>query len=211
MPDGTNRYDPEEIAECKGLKDDSPTGIALAKSRADQYKEIELDTIKSLVDLIKTPREKIDTLLFDIIKRLETENAELRAEAKAGRMVVALAEDTKSERETAAKILQDESAVKRQAGERIIATLAAMFGGGKAGVQLSPGQLQELILAGGFLTKEQEDQAKRIIMAGSPKVSGTAKPAETPTATTEKPPIPEAAKVVVDSIAEAIKQAGEVE
>lgn len=186
MPDKTNRYDPEELRDCK--EQSHGRGPARAKPRVEEFKEIELDTVRALVELVKDPREKIDTLLFRIIERLEKENAEIRAELKANRLVVSEAEDTASDRRIAEKLVTDESKVKTEAAHRLMATVGALFGG-RAGVQLTPEQLQELILAGGFLTKEQEDQAKKLIVAAhSGKANGKAaekivideKPVETP-------------------------------
>jgi hypothetical protein len=153
--DGENekdyRYDPDEIADYL----ENPKG-----RKSEESFSVE----RALVELIKQPREKIDVIQFDIIKGLRAELAEVRAELRAGRLEVEAALDQTSERQTAMKIMSDESAVKRMAGERLVGTLGAILGGAKTGIAFSEEQLKELVLVEGFMTDEQRKEAQRLIV-----------------------------------------------
>jgi len=160
--DGKNRYNPREVAEVMS----DPSAPGRASTRGEEFAEYQLDTVRALIGLVKDPRERIDEIQFRIIERLEKENNMLRDRLEANRVVVEAAQDNNADRQAALNIMNSETRVKELAGMRMIETLSRLISGGKSnGVQLSPEQLEQLIMVGDFLTPEQANAAKAAVVA----------------------------------------------
>lgn len=162
---GAMRYDPQEVA---ALEDDrSRVKPKLTRDqRREEFQDYELSTIKQLVDLVKVPRDKIDEMMFRLLGHLEKRNAELEALVSSLRGEIDKARDDNTERDIARQIAGSETKIKEMAANRLMSTLQAIMSGGKSnGLELSPQQLQELLMAGQFFTPEQEKQAKVTVLA----------------------------------------------
>jgi len=160
---GAYRFNPVEVAVLQAAR--GKKGVKGAQ-RLEDMQEWEGQAVKTIVNLINEPRKKIDEIQFDIIKDLRDENAKLRATIEAQWKEVETARDNTAERDAALTMVKSEARIKEHAMMRIIEKAGQFFLGGKggtAGVQLTPDQLQQLILAGEFLTPEQENMAKAIV------------------------------------------------
>lgn len=161
LRDATNRlrFKPSEVKWAETHRGGN-------KKPKEEMAEFELQTVKALLSLVKDPREKIDAILFDMIKDLRVENEKLRGVITAQQADVEAARDGNADREGALAMIKSEAAIKQFALTRIIEKASILFSGGKVGgVQLTPEQLEQLVLAGEFLTPEQENTAKAIVTA----------------------------------------------
>lgn len=160
---GRNRFPPAEVA----ILVQRVAGTTKAIARKEEFKEFELDVIRSIVGLLKDPREKIDSLFLSMIADLRTENARLLAVIASQREDVDAAKDHTSERTMALEMVKSDTRIKELALSKILEKAALIFGGGKmtaAGVMLTADQLEELIMAGGdFFTPDQLNMAKAIV------------------------------------------------
>lgn len=160
--EGRNRFPPAEVA----IVVQRVAGTTKAIVRKEEFKEYELEVIRSIVGLVKDPREKIDTILFKMIDDLRIENARLLTIIQSQQSEVDAAKDHTAERTMAIGMVESDSRIKELALSKILEKAALLFGGGKlaSGVTLTPDQLEELILAGGdFFTPEQMNMAKVIV------------------------------------------------
>lgn len=175
--DGVYFYDPQEVHELKRELERESILLKTPEGRKEAMAEYQLDTVRSVIGLVKEPREKIDAIQFQIISELRAENKILRDELKASREAVEAAKDQTAERAMAMSMAQSEGRIKETAALRMVETIGKLING-KQGVQLTPEQLEQLILAnsdGGekFLTEEQEKQAKAIVSQSKAKTNGT--------------------------------------
>jgi hypothetical protein len=169
---GNNRYDPKEVA--KVLADPLMRG---GSTRGEEFAEYQLDTVRALIGLVKDPREKIDELQFRIIERQDKIIEKLTDQLEKQRAEVDAARDNTADRTAALNIMNSETRVKELAGMRMVETLSRlMSGGNNSGVQLTPEQLQELVLVEDFLTVEQVKAAKAAIVASNAKKNGDTPP-----------------------------------
>jgi hypothetical protein len=169
---GNNRYDPKEVA--KVLADPLMRGGA---TRGEEFAEYQLDTVRALIGLVKDPRERIDDLQFRIIERQDKQIQTLLEQLEKQRSEVDAARDNTADRTAALNIMNSETRVKELAGMRMVETLSRlMSGGNNSGVQLTPEQLQELVLVEDFLTVEQVKAAKAAIVASNAKKNGGTPP-----------------------------------
>ena len=172
---GVNRYNPKEVAQV--LAD--PLARGGANTRGEEFAEYQLDTVRALIGLVKDPRERIDDLQFRIIERQDKQIEKLLAQLEAQRVEVDSARDNTADRTAALNIMNSETRVKELAGMRMVETLSRlMSGGNNSGVQLSPEQLEELVLVENFLTPEQVKAAKAAIVASNSKKNGAAPKAD---------------------------------
>lgn len=172
---GVNRYNPEEVSAILAdpHSDDTPGPPLDPEERRDAFAQYELATVRSLLAIVKEPRERIDDILFGIIDRLETKVALLDTKLEGQRKELEEARDGTSERNVAVQMMQSESRVKELAGMRAVDTVARLLGGSTTGVQLAPQQWLDLLTldhnvpAGEkpFLTAEQTKQGQHIVMA----------------------------------------------
>lgn len=192
--DGCNRYEP---AEVQRLLDD-PSEVSA--DRREEFAEYELSTVRALIGLVREPREKIDDLLFKIIERQEIQIGKLLAQIEANRVEVEAARDGAADRTVASNMIQSETRVKELAGTRFIEMLSRLMTNGKqSGVQLTPEQLEQLLIASAegepFLTSEQTKAAQATIVAWKAKEKQTAiqktPPKPEPTQKVEPPSEPE--------------------
>jgi len=171
---GNNRYDPKEVA--KVLADPLMRG---GNTRSEEFAEYQLDTVRALIGLVKDPRERIDDLQFRIIERQDKIIEKLTDQLEKQRAEVDAARDNTADRTAALNIMNSETRVKELAGMRMVETLSRlMSGGNNSGVQLTPEQLQELVLVEDFLTAEQVKAAKAAIVASNAKKNGGTPPAK---------------------------------
>jgi len=172
-PDGCYRFEPSEVAVLGASRGKGNMRREAAVTRADELKEWETSTIKSIVGLIEKPREKIDSIQFDIIKDLREENRMLRTKIEGMWAEVEQARDNTAERNMAQGLVMSEARIKELALTRLIekgGQLLMGFKGMAGGVQLTPEQLEQLLIAAkeapgeeSFLTPEQETLAKAIV------------------------------------------------
>lgn len=163
---GNNRYDPKQVAQV--LSD--PTARGGANTRGEEFAEYQLDTVRALIGLVKDPRERIDDLQFKIIERQDAQIARLLDQLEKQRTEIDAARDNTADRTAALNIMNSETRVKELAGMRMVETLSRlMSGGNNSGVQLTPEQLEELVLVENFLTPEQIKAAKAAIVAKNSK------------------------------------------
>lgn len=157
--DGTNRYDPDEV-------DQVISNIDVTRSlRKEEYADYELSVVKDVVDLVRVPREKIDDLLFRIIERQEKQIEGMLVQRDKDRAMVDAAKDNAAEREMATDLIKSETRVKEFAVNKFIQTVSSILTNGKSnGVQLSPEQLEALLLEEGFLSAEQQNAAKKAVI-----------------------------------------------
>lgn len=166
---GNNRYDPKEVA--KVLAD--PAARGGANTRGEEFAEYQLDTVRALIGLVKDPRERIDDLQFRIIERQDRQIQTLLEQLERQRSEVDAARDNTADRTAALNIMNSETRVKELAGMRMVETLSRLMSGGKnSGIQLTPEQLEELVLVENFLTPEQIKAAKAAIVASNAKKNG---------------------------------------
>lgn len=161
---GAFRFDPAEII-CLEAKRGGKKYVR-DSLRKEEMQEWEGEAVKTIVGLINEPRKRIDEIQFDIIKDLRAENLKLRETIEKQWAEVEVARDNTAERTAALTMVHSEARIKELAMTRIIEKAGQFFLGGKGGatgVQLTPDQLQQLILAGEFLTPEQELTAKAIV------------------------------------------------
>jgi len=172
-PDGCYRFEPAEVAVLAASRGKGNLRREAAVTRADELKEWETSTIKSIVGLIEKPREKIDAIQFEIIKDLRAENATLRGKIEGMWAEVEQARDNTAERNMAQTMVMSETRIKELALHRLIekgGQLLMGFKGMSGGVQLTPDQCEQLLVAAkeapeeeSFLTPEQETLAKAIV------------------------------------------------
>jgi hypothetical protein len=196
-PDGCYRFEPAEVAVLAASRGKGNIRKEAAITRSEELREWETSTIKSIVGLIEKPREKIDEIQFEIIKDLRAENLILRTKIEAMWAEVETARDNTAERNMAQGIVMSETRIKELALHRLIekgGQLLMGFKGMSGGVQLTPDQCEQLLIAAkespgeeSFLTPEQETLAKAIVTrnkeeatkkAAKPKAEATANDAK---------------------------------
>lgn len=167
-----NRYNPDEVQAILADPAMQPT----SDDRREVFAEYQLDTVKAVIGLIREPRETIDKLQFEIIAELRKENGELRAEIKTMRADVEAARDNSAERQIGIEMVKNDQAIKKMATERVLVTLGKLISG-PDGVQLTPDQWEELIIANGdgekeFLTPDQVKKGKEIVARAKASTNG---------------------------------------
>lgn len=186
--EGQNRYDPKEVQECLN---DPDINTHASDKRREEFAEIQLSVVRDMISLVKDPRDKIDTLQFQIIADLRTENKELRDKYNKALDDIEAARDKSSEREAALALLKSDQAIKQTAMTRIMTTIGTLINGPE-GVKLSPEQLEQLLIANEeekFFTPEQEKLAKQTVAQHKAKTNG-------------KETVASVAKTVVDATGE---------
>jgi len=173
--EGVYFYDPEEVASVQAEieKERELLERGPSKGSVDAYM---YDTMKSIVNLVKDPREKIDAIQFQIIGQLTKRIEELEAKLDASRVAVEAAKDSTLERNMALEMAKSESRIKEVAAGRMVETIGKLINGAP-GVALTPEQLEQLVLANSdgeerFLTPEQEKKAKEIVAQHNAKKNG---------------------------------------
>lgn len=178
--EGVNYYDPQEVALVVEEKVREATSLKSPEGQREATSAYLLDTSRAMLALIRDPRERIDDIQFKIIDTQQKRIEELEKKLDTQRVATELALDSTLERNLAIEQVKTEGRIKEVAAGRMVETISKLMGGmGKAGVALSPEQLEELLLAnadGGepFLTKEQETQAKAIVAQAKAKTNGKA-------------------------------------
>lgn len=179
--EGINYYDPAEVAAlAEEIAKEREQLTRLPESRKDTIDAYVVDTLRSIVGLVKDPREKIDAIQFSIIRDLRERVADLEKKLDESKAAVEAAKDQTLERNLAVKQVESEHRIKELAMGRMVETVGKLITGfGKEGVALTPEQLEQLLTAnddGGekFLTPEQEKQAREIVAKGKAKTNGKA-------------------------------------
>jgi hypothetical protein len=153
---GENRYPPDEVATIFNEK----------RNRAAEFAEFELDTVRSVIDLVREPRERIDQLFFKLLDRQQIQIEKLEDKLESNRLVVEEAKDNTADREVAKTVVETEAKVKAIAAQRFIETISKLLTRGSennGGVKFTTEQLEELMLTEDFLTAEQKEAAKKAI------------------------------------------------
>lgn len=157
---GKRYFDPDGIMKVLATREEEQND----KADAGGFAKYELGVVKSLIEMIRVPREKIDELQFGIIERQEKQIEKLLARQEADRELVETAKNDGADRETAMTMITAETEVKKLAGMRMIETVnRLMQGKGNGGLTLTPEQAHELMLVGDFLTPDQAAAAQRMI------------------------------------------------
>jgi hypothetical protein len=169
-----NRYDPQEVAEICADPKMQPS----ADDRREVFAEYQLDTVKAVIGLIREPREKIDSLQFEMIDRLMKRIVDLEAQVEAGRRAREEALDQSAERALAMKMQENDMSIKKMATERVLTTIGKLITG-PDNVKFTPEQWEEMLIANGdgeeqFLTPEQVKQGKEIVARWKASTNGKA-------------------------------------
>lgn len=170
--EGIQWFNPDEIESVRT----DPDAHRGSKRRAEDFAEFELSVIKDLVDLVKVPREKTDEYMFKVLDRYEKQNERLMAQNDKMSAEVKQARESNAEHDMAVQTIKSETELKSHAIKRVIDGVTRFLtGGSTSGVTLNPDQLEELIVAGGFLNPEQENAAKSAIMIHKQNLAAKAK------------------------------------
>lgn len=180
--EGVNYYDPTEVAILVEEKAREATALKTPEGQKDATQAYLLDTARAMLALVRDPREKIDDIQFKIIERQQVRIEELEKKLDAQREATEKALDHNTERQMAYESLKTEGRIKEMAAGRFVETLKKLvegWNGNKSGVQFTPEQLEELLLASKdgdqpFLTKEQTADAEKIVAAHKAKTNGKA-------------------------------------
>lgn len=159
---GKRYFDPDGATKILATRQEE------ADDKADTggFAKYELGVVKSLIEMIRAPREKIDELQFSIIERQEKQIEKLLARQESDRELVESAKNDEADRETAMGMITAETEVKKLAGMRMIETVTRLLQGKSGnGLTLTPEQAHELLIAGEFLTPDQAAAAQRMITA----------------------------------------------
>lgn len=177
--DAVNWYDPGEVDAVAAERQANRDKLSTPEGRREVLAEFQVTVVKDIIGLLKDPREKIDSILFDMISGLRVRVKELEAELDSSRKAVEEAKDQSLERSLAIKTVESEGRIKELAMSRMVETVGKLINGfGKTGVQFTPDQLQELLLANKdgdepFLTAEQVKAAQAIVdQAAKTKANG---------------------------------------
>lgn len=186
---GINRYHPAQVNE---LLADPTVYTKASDDRREEYAELQLATLQGIIGLVKEPREKIDAIQFRMIEEREKRIKELEAKVEAMWEQVEKARDNNVERQMAIDLAKADTNIKQIAAARMFETIGRLISGNK-GVQFTPEQLEQLILANmdgeeKFLTAEQMKEAQRIVAEAKAKTNGK-----------------ETVKTVVDKMQEQVK------
>lgn len=176
----TNFYDPEEVDALA----DAPRVVPdKGNDQRTAYEQIALDTVRSVIGLVREPREKVDALLIATIERQERRIIELETKLDAQREATERAKDATAERELTASFAKNEQDIKKLAAGRMIETCGKLVTwwmtskGNGSGPTFTAEQWEQLLLANNdgeskFLTPEQEEQGKKIIAEHKAKNQG---------------------------------------
>lgn len=176
--EGINYYDPVEVERVREELQKEKDQLLTPEGRRQVTESYMLETTRAIIALVRDPRERIDDIQFKIIERQAARIEELEKKLDLAREAVEAAKDSTLERNLAVKQVESEGRIKELAMGRMVETVGKLITGmGKPGVNFTPEQLEELLIANKeepFLTEDQVKQASQIVAQHKAKTNGKA-------------------------------------